>query len=90
MACALGSITVDRYGKGERMIDERKLKPCPFCGAEMTVLSSSQTEAFIFRHSGLRNCPFYRFEISWLTATTLKEARELWNRRKGQNGQKDI
>ena len=63
-----------------------KLKPCPFCGKEMTLLSSrvkrvSVKRAFIFSHKGLRNCAFYNFEISWETAKSLDEAIALWNRR---------
>ena len=59
-----------------------KLKPCPFCGKEITLLSSSKKCAFIFSHKGLRNCAFYNFEISWETAKSLDEAKILWNRRK--------
>lgn len=58
-----------------------ELKPCPFCGREVTVHSSSRSYSFVFSHKGLRNCPFFQFEIMWTTAKTLKEATELWNRR---------
>ena len=58
-----------------------KLKPCPFCGKEMTLLSTSTKRAFVFLHKGLINCPFYDFEISWETAKSLDEATALWNRR---------
>lgn len=58
-----------------------ELKPCPFCGKEITVHSSSRSYSFVFTHKGLRNCPFFQFEIMWATAKTLKEATELWNRR---------
>ena len=58
-----------------------ELKVCPFCGQEVTLQSSSQMYAFIISHKGPRNCPFFRFEISWNTAKSLKEAKELWNRR---------
>lgn len=63
-----------------------KLKPCPFCGKEVTVVSSSLRQSFLFLHKGLRNCPFYRFEIEWLTTKTLREATELWNRRAEKEG----
>lgn len=63
-----------------------KLKPCPFCGKEVTVVSSSLRKGFLFLHKGLRNCPFYRFEIAWDTAKTLREATELWNRRADTKG----
>ena len=59
-----------------------QLKPCPFCGKEMTLLSTSVRRAFVFSHKGLRNCAFYNFEISWKTAKSLDEAKILWNRRK--------
>ena len=65
----------------QTLINDERLKPCPFCGKEMTLISSSQTKQFTFSHKGLRNCPFYRFEISWECAKSLKEATELWNRR---------
>lgn len=58
-----------------------KLKPCPFCGREVHLLSTSRTKEFIFSHKGLRNCPFIDFKISWETAKSLSEATELRNRR---------
>ena len=58
-----------------------ELKPCPFCGKEVTLISSSRSKQFVFNHKDLRNCPFYRFEIPWETAKSLSEAKELWNRR---------
>lgn len=58
-----------------------ELKPCPFCGKEVTLLSASYTRQFIFSHKGPRNCPFYKFEMPWEVARSLSEAKELWNRR---------
>lgn len=58
-----------------------KLKKCPFCGKEVFLGYSSARHAFRFLHMGLRNCPFYVFEISDECAKTLNEAAELWNRR---------
>ena len=60
------------------------LKPCPFCGNEVKIQSSSRSSTFIVYHTKLRNCPFYKFEIPWEFAKSLREARELWNRRKSE------
>ena len=65
----------------QTLINNEILLPCPFCGKEMNVISISRTKTFIFSHKGLRNCPFYTFEMSWECAKSLKEATELWNRR---------
>lgn len=58
-----------------------ELKPCPFCGGEMTVSGSSRLKRFVINHKGLRCCYFFRFEIDWQTVGSLKEAAEAWNRR---------
>lgn len=65
----------------QTLINTEMLKSCPFCGKEVTLVSTSQTKEFIFSHKGLRNCPFYQFKMSWKVAKSLKEATELWNRR---------
>ena len=65
----------------QTLIHDEVLKPCPFCGRKVNLISTSQSKQFIFSHDGLRNCPFYRFEMSWECAKSLKEATELWNRR---------
>ena len=65
----------------QTLINNEVLKPCPFCGKEVTLISTSQTKEFIFNHKGLRNCPFYQFKMSWEVAKSLKEATGLWNRR---------
>ena len=65
----------------QTLINTEVLKPCPFCGREVTLISTSRTKSFVFSHKGLRNCPFYRFEIPWECAKSLKEAVGLWNRR---------
>lgn len=70
----------------QTLINNELLLPCPFCGKEMTVISTSQTKTFIFSHKRLRNCPFYTFEMSWECAKSLREATELWNRRADMRG----
>lgn len=65
----------------QTLSNKESLKPCPFCGNEVTLIGSSRSETFIFSHKGLRNCPFFHFEMSWECARSLKEATELWNRR---------
>lgn len=57
------------------------LKPCPFCGLQVALLSNSEKRVFVFSHNNLRNCPFYKFEMSWECAKSLTEAKQLWNRR---------
>ena len=59
----------------------KELKPCPFCGQEVTLKSTSATKSFVISHKGLRNCAFYKFEIPWETGESLKNATTLWNRR---------
>ena len=65
----------------QTVINNKVLKPCPFCGRKVNLISTSQTKQFIFSHEGLRNCPFFRFEMSWDCAKSLSEAKVLWNRR---------
>ena len=57
------------------------LKPCPFCGKNVALMSNSEKRVFIFSHANLRSCPFYKFEMSWECARSLTEAKQLWNRR---------
>lgn len=64
--------------------DMGELKPCPFCGQEVTIQSTSATKSFVISHVGLRNCAFYKFEMSWEVGETLKNATTLWNRRAEQ------
>ena len=61
------------------------LKPCPFCGREVVLVSDSIKRVFIFSHANLRSCPFYTFEMSWECAQSIKEAKTLWNRRRPEN-----
>ena len=61
-----------------------KLKPCPFCGQEVTLRSTSVTKSFVISHKGLRNCAFYNFEIPWEVGESLINATTLWNRRTEQ------
>jgi endogenous inhibitor of DNA gyrase (YacG/DUF329 family) len=58
-----------------------ELKPCPFCGQEVTLISTSTTKSFVISHVGLRNCAFYKFEMPWEVGESLKNATTLWNRR---------
>ena len=60
---------------------ETKLKPCPFCGGEMTVCGSSRLKRFTISHRGDRKCLFYAFEIDWQTVSSIAEAIEAWNQR---------
>lgn len=62
-------------------MSEIKLKPCPFCGSEMTVCGSSRLKRFTISHRGDRKCHFYAFEIDWQTVDSIAEAIEAWNKR---------
>lgn len=64
-------------------MDEYEMRPCPFCGGEMTVSFASRPRRFKFAHKGLRNCYFYAFEVDPVAAETLAEAIKAWNRRAG-------
>jgi hypothetical protein len=57
------------------------LKPCPFCGKDVVLVSNSEKRMFIFSHANIRNCPFFKLEMSWECAPSFKEAVTLWNRR---------
>jgi len=61
--------------------ETERLKPCPFCGKNVALMSNSEKRVFIFSHANLRSCPFYKFEMSWECAQSLTEAKQLWNRR---------
>ena len=59
-----------------------ELKPCPWCGGEMTLHGSSRLRRFTINHKAKNpDCPFFAFEIDWKTAGSLAEATEKWNRR---------
>lgn len=60
------------------------LKPCPFCGKGVALISSSEKRVFIFYHANDMSCPFFRFEMSWDCAKSLTEAKQLWNWRAGE------
>ena len=71
---------------GVRSVAERKrtmtkLKPCPFCGKDVTMYSTSRKHAFVVEHKALNDCAFYEFDIPWEFGESIKHAAELWNRR---------
>ena len=72
----------------QTLLNNEVLKSCPFCGREVTLISTSETKMFVFSHKGLRNCPFYKFEVSWERARSFKDAIELWNKRSSRKEQK--
>ena len=63
------------------MMDETKLKPCPFCGQEMRLVYSSVLERFVIAHINPYNCYFRSFEINGIAVGSLTDAKEAWNRR---------
>lgn len=65
----------------QTLINTEVLKPCPFCGKNVVLISNSQTRKFVFTHASIKDCPFYEIKMSWDYALSLTEAKELWNRR---------
>ena len=63
-------------------LNNPEIKPCPFCGKNVAIMSNSEKRVFIFSHTNIRSCPFYKFEMSWECAQSLTEAKKLWNRRR--------
>lgn len=59
-----------------------ELKPCPFCGGEMTMIYNSADKAFKFYHKngfdGVE-CPI--LEPFMIDSESLATAAEAWNRR---------
>lgn len=57
-----------------------ELKPCPFCGGEMTFVYNSFDNEFKFYHKyGNELC--LSIEPIRFSGTSLADAREAWNRR---------
>ena len=59
-----------------------KLKPCPFCGGEVSMVYNSQSGVFKFWHKGLnahKDCCVS--EPILVDADSLADARQKWNRR---------
>lgn len=63
------------------LINTEILKPCPFCGKNVGLISDSEIRKFVFTHASISDCPFYKIEVSWNWAISLTKAKELWNRR---------
>lgn len=71
------------------MSDEIKLKPCPFCGAEVTMRKGVKgaPQMFAFNHHGGRNgynmnptC-IVRTDIVFINRREAQEWADAWNRR---------
>jgi hypothetical protein len=61
--------------------EERKLKPCPFCGGEADLMQSTSTLGYISHHWSV-NCTVEGCcETGWLESES--EAEAAWNRRSG-------
>lgn len=62
-----------------------ELKPCPFCGGEMSLVYTSKDNAFYVFHKTARaaeNCPIDEmFKITRLKVKSLSCAADAWNRR---------
>lgn len=62
-----------------------ELKPCPFCGGEMSMIYRSNDRAFhIYHTSGFDavECPI--LEPFMIDSESLSTAAEAWNRRAGE------
>ena len=42
------------------LINTEVLKPCPFCGKNVGLISDSNIRKFIFTHASRKDCPFLR------------------------------
>lgn len=66
------------------------LKPCPFCGGKVNIIHSSDygmEDYFAVWHDLEKDYDCIFIEPLWLDcASSLSEARELWNRRAGKRG----
>ena len=59
-----------------------KLKPCPFCGAKVSLTYHSADNTFNFWHNGINGCAAKEpIEFDGYFVKSLAEAAEAWNRR---------
>lgn len=58
-----------------------RLKPCPFCGAPVTMSYNSRDRAFKIYHSANDNPYCYIIGPIMLDAVSLADAAKAWNRR---------
>ena len=58
-----------------------KLKPCPFCGAKVSMTYNSAEEAFCVWHKGDSCALAEPIKIDGEFVKSLAEAAEAWNRR---------
>ena len=72
---------------GDNSMNER-LKPCPFCGGDVTIYCSSATNGYYFMHNNkqgkAKNCILLTPSTICGKYKSLKDAYEAWNRR-GEN-----
>lgn len=75
---------------GRKMPTERmkrseiKLKPCPFCGAKVSMTYNSAENTFRIWHIGISCAVKEPIEIDGVFVKSLAEAAETWNRRAEQ------
>jgi hypothetical protein len=77
---ALLDIPPDRGRTGG---DTVELKPCPWCGGDVTIIYRSASNMFhVYHCDSSGKCDIVGpFKIHKSRATTLEEAAEVWNRR---------
>lgn len=63
------------------MINNSKLKPCPFCGDSVNIMYNSALHEFHVYHD-YEECKFNVFTIDGYYAKSLKEAYDIWNTRR--------
>ena len=58
-----------------------KLKPCPFCGGEVSLMYNSLGIYTFYHGYGYDDCPFQDIVLEDDDISTLGEAADAWNRR---------
>ena len=58
-----------------------ELKPCPFCGQPVNMTYNSLDDAFKFYHKGVNDADCCIIEPIMLSAKSLADAAQKWNRR---------
>lgn len=70
-----------RWLKKEREEEKEELKPCPFCGANVSITYNSGEGAFYIWHKSAVCVLEEPFKIDVACANSFEEAKKVWNRR---------
>ena len=58
-----------------------KLKPCPFCGGEVSMYGTSRIKRFTIIHKDQKRSCFVELEFDWRVCGSIADTTEAWNRR---------